>query len=97
MDFGKYKETRHLKPLQIPNKEQLLLDVSNIEDSFTGRSDASIANTFIFEASHLIVNALALFELGYFDCAFYSLRQSLEAAMTMMYLYDSEEDVRKKS
>lgn len=96
MDFGKYKETRHLKPLQIPNKEKLLLDVSNIEDSFTGRSDASIANTFIFEASHLIVNSLTLFEQGYFDCAFYSLRQSLEVAMTMMYLYDSEDAVRKR-
>ncbi|HFQ4955668.1 TPA: hypothetical protein ACGUP3_003826 [Vibrio vulnificus] len=96
MDFGKYKETRHLKPLQVPSKEKLLLDVSNIEDSFTGRTDASIANTFIFEASHLIVNSLALFEQGYFDCAFYSLRQSLEVAMTMMYLYDSEEEVRKR-
>lgn len=94
MDFGKYKETRHLKPLQVPSKEKLLLDVSNIEDSFTGRADASIANTFIFEASHLIVNSLTLFEQGYFDCAFYSLRQSLEVAMTMMYLYDSEEAVR---
>ncbi|MDO6685263.1 MULTISPECIES: hypothetical protein [unclassified Agarivorans] len=96
MDFGKHKETRHLKPLQVPNKEKLLLDVSNIEDSFTGRADASVANTFIFEASHLIVNSLALFEQGYFDCAFYSLRQSLEVAMTMMYLFDSEEVVRKR-
>ena len=48
MDFGKYKETRHLKHLQVPKKEKLLLDISNIEDSFTGR------NTFIFEVSHMI-------------------------------------------
>jgi len=96
MEFGKFKETRHLKPLTLPNKDRLLLDISNIEDSFTGRIDGSIANTFIHEASYMIVNSLNLFEQGFFDCAFYSLRQSLEVAMTMMYLYDSDEEKRKE-
>ena len=96
MEFGKLKQTRHLKPLTITNKDKLLIDVSNIEDSFTGRIDGNIANTFIHEASYLIVNSLTLFEQGFFDCAFYSLRQSLEIAMTMMYLYESDEEHRKE-
>jgi hypothetical protein len=44
----------------------------------------------------MIINSLNLFEQGFFDCAFYSLRQSLEVAMTMMYLYDSDEETRKE-
>lgn len=96
MEFGKFKETKHLKPLTIPHKDRILLDLSDIEHSFTGRIDGNIANTFILEANYMIVNSLNLFEQGFFDCAFYSLRQSLEVAMTMMYLYDSDEDERKE-
>ncbi|WP_462168672.1 hypothetical protein [Pseudoalteromonas lipolytica] len=86
MEFGKLKQNRHLKPLTNANKDKLFVEISNIEESFTGRSDGNIANTFIHEASYLIVNSLTLFEQGFFDFAFYSLRQSLEIAMTMMYV-----------
>lgn len=96
MDFGKLKETQHLKPLIIHNKDRLLHDISNIEYSFTGRVDGNIANTFIHEASYMIINSINLFEQGFFDCAFYSLRQSLEVSMTMMYLYNADEEERKE-
>ncbi|MCC9661445.1 hypothetical protein ACSFVZ_18540 [Pseudoalteromonas sp. SYSU M81236] len=51
MEFGKLKQNRHLKPLTNTNKDKLLVEISNIEESFTGRSDGNIANTFIHEAS----------------------------------------------
>ncbi|WP_205589301.1 hypothetical protein [Bacillus subtilis] len=44
----------------------------------------------------LITNAVSLFEKGYFDSAYYSLRQSLETALTMVYLSDLEGDKREK-
>ncbi|WP_270582002.1 hypothetical protein [Bacillus subtilis] len=48
------------------------------------------------ESVKLITNAVSLFEKGYFDSAYYSLRQSLETALTMVYLSDLEGDKREK-
>ncbi len=87
-NFLKYKENEYLVPVKIQDKESYYYDLINIENSFTGRVDAWISNTFIIESVQLIVNAINLFETGYFDCAFYSLRQSLEVSITMIYLVD---------
>ena len=57
--------------------------------------DAQISNTFILEAVQLIINSITLFEQGYFDSSFYSLRQSLEVSTTMTYLIDNDEQKRK--
>lgn len=54
----------------------------------------------MLESNQLIINAIVLFEKGYFDCAYYSLRQSLELATTMVYLTElnpvEKEDLLKK-
>jgi hypothetical protein len=42
------------------------------------------------------VNSLKLFEKGYFDCAFYSLRQSLEISTTIVYFIDDSETNRNE-
>ncbi len=94
-DFIKYRETKGLIPLKIRKKEKYYLDIINLEESWTGRLDAQISNTFILEAVQLIINSIRLFELGYFDAAFYSLRQSLEVSTTMTYLIDNDEQTRK--
>lgn len=49
------------------------------------------------ELVQLITNAISLFEKGYFDSAYYSLRQSLETALIMVYLSDLEGDKEKKN
>ncbi len=90
-----YKEAEYLKPLDIPDKELYLADITNIEHSWTGRQDAMIANTFFLESVRLMVNAISLFEKGYFDCAFYSLRQSIEVSTTIIYLVDDDDENRK--
>lgn len=95
-DYIKYTETKGLRPLKIENKEKYLQDLINLEDSWTGRLDAQLSNTFIPEAVQLIINSITLFELGYFDASFYSLRQSLEVSTTMTYLIDNEEELRKE-
>ncbi|MEC1669740.1 hypothetical protein [Bacillus mojavensis] len=94
-DYIKYKEQNLLMPMKISNKEEYYKDLMNIEQSWTGRLDAQISNTFIQEAIQLIINSISLFENGYFDCAFYSLRQSLEVSTTMVYLMELEPEKRK--
>lgn len=67
----------------------------NIENSWTGRSDAMYSNDFFREAVQLIINSIVLFEKGYFDCALYSLRQSMEISTTIIYFVDNSEDKRE--
>ena len=46
--------------------------------------------------SKQLVNAIELFEMGYFDCAYYSLRSAVEVSTTMVYLSDLPEAEREK-
>jgi len=92
--FRQWRENQYLKPTVFENKDKFYIDLFNIEESWTGRADAQIVNTFMLESNQLIINAIVLFEKGYFDCAYYSLRQSLELATTMVYL--TELDIVEK-
>lgn len=96
LDFTNYKETENIVPIKLEGKEQYYLDLMNIEHSWTGRIDALFSNEFFREAVQLIINAITLFEKGYFDCAFYSLRQSLEISTTVVYFVDDTEENRKQ-
>lgn len=93
----KFKEQEFLIPIEIKNKEKYSYDLANIDRSWTGRLDATLANTFIMEAQKLLVNSIALFELGYFDCAYYSLRESIEVSTTMIYLSDLSDSEREEA
>ena len=44
----------------------------------------------------MLINAIALFEKGYFDAAFYMLRQTLEICMLMSYFLELPDDEREK-
>ena len=77
-------------------KVTAVFGLMNIEHSWTGRIDALFSNEFFREAVQLIINAITLFEKGYFDCAFYSLRQSLEISTTVVYFVDDTEENRKQ-
>ncbi len=94
-DFIKHKETEYLIPTILPDKEKYYFDLLNIENSFTGRLDVMFSNDFFREASQLIINSITLYEKGYFDCAFYSLRQSLEISTTVVYFADDDDENRK--
>lgn len=94
--FIEYKENEHLHKYKIKEKEQYYYDLGFIDFSITGRADAQIANTFIFEAKYLVINAIKLYELGYFDCAYYSLREAIEISTIMVYLVDIPPKDRKQ-
>lgn len=98
LDYIKYKETHHIIPIPLEGKEQYYLDLKNIEHSYTGRVDVLFfSDIFFLEAAKLLINAITLFEQGYFDCAFYSLRQSLEITTTAIYFSDDTEENRKQA
>jgi hypothetical protein len=83
-----WRRQENIRPVILPDKEQYYLDLLNIEHSWSGRIDTNICNTFIMEAEQQLVNAMELFELGYFDCAYFSLRSAVDISTTMVFLAD---------
>ncbi len=93
-NYLEWRKNENLHPVTIPNKDNLYLDLINIEHSWSGRADTNIGNTFIMEANQLLINAIELFEMGYFDCAYYSLRSAIDISTTMVFLVDMPEKDR---
>lgn len=92
LDFQKNKNRKLLK---LENKEKYYFDLLNIEHSWSGRYDGNISNTFIMEAEQQLINSIELFELGYFDCAYYALRTSIEISTVMVFLVDMPDTERE--
>lgn len=86
--YSEWRKSQNLHTVTIPNKDNLYIDLMNIEHSWSGRMDTNIGNTFIMEANQLLINAIELFEMGYFDCAYYSLRSAIDISTTMVFLVD---------
>ena len=61
----------------------------------TGIAQNLFCNSFMLEAVELIKHSIFLYEEGFFDCAFYSLRQSIEILNNMLLCAD--DDVRLKN
>lgn len=93
--YLEHRKKENLRLIELKNKEKFYLDLMNIENSWTGRMDTSVGNTFIMESVQLIVNSMELFELGYFDCAYYSLRSAVEISTTMVFLSDMPHEERE--
>ena len=90
------RKKEFIKKNVIDNKEEIIWDIFNIEHSFSGRMDTPNANLFIMESVQLIINSIELFEQGYFDCAYYSLRESIEVSTTLVFLSDLSDEERKE-
>jgi hypothetical protein len=91
-----WRSHENVRPVELKNKEQFYSDLINIEHSWSGRIDGNICNAFIMEAEQQLVNAIELFEQGYFDCAYYSLRSAVDISTTMVFLDDIPDDEREK-
>lgn len=92
-----WRKRNNIRAIELPNKGQYYSALINIEHSWSGRMDGNICNTFIMEAEQQLVNAIELFEQGYFDCAYYSLRSSVDLSTTMVFLADMPEVEREQS
>ena len=88
--YVEWRKKQNVRAVVLPTKEKLYLDLMNIEHSWSGRMDNNIGNTFIMEAEQILINAIELFEMGYFDCAYFSLRSAIDISTTMVFLCDIE-------
>lgn len=79
------------KKKQLPNRDKMLLTLHNLQMMTVGQADRLFCNAFITESIQLLTNALLLYEEGYFDCAFYSIRQASELFNNMLYIANKGE------
>lgn len=94
--YVEWRSKENIRPLVLSNKEEVYNDLTVLEHSITGRMDVTgYGNEFILESVQLIINAMELFERGYFDCAYYSLRSALEFSMVLVYLTDMPHEKRE--
>lgn len=79
----------NVKPLSLPNAKQYLEDLSDLRLSDSGILAEVNPFFFVNEACQLLANSVELFQLGYFDCAFYSVRQAIELSLSGLYLFSN--------
>lgn len=77
-------------PINFPQGEDYISDIELITLSITGILEAQVANMTLNESCTMLINAIKVFEMGFFDCAFYSLRQTIELSIGGIYLYSNK-------
>ena len=84
----------NIKPLPLPKAKEYLEDLNDLR--FLDSGMLAEVNPFFFvnEACQLLANSVKLFELGYFDCAFYSIRQAIEMSLSGLYLFSNPEKLK---
>lgn len=96
MQFENVETAGHwnIKPLPLPNASEYLEDLNDLRFSDSGMLAEVNPFFFVNEACQLLANSVKLFELGYFDCAFYSIRQAIEMSLSGLYLFSNPEKMK---
>jgi hypothetical protein len=81
--------------LSFSQGDEYISDIELITLSDTGIIDAQISNITLNESCMMLVNAIKVFRMGFFDCAFYSLRQTIELSIGGIYLYSNKEQIKE--
>ena len=87
-------EQWNIKPLSLPKASEYLEDLSDLRLADSGFLTEVNPFLFINEACQLLANSVKLFELGYFDCAFYSVRQAIELSLSGLYLFSNPDKIK---
>lgn len=87
-------EMWNIEPLSLPKANDYLENLIDLRLADSGL--LTKVNPFFFtnEACQLLANSVNLFELGYFDCAFYSIRQAIELTLTGLYLFSNPDKIK---
>jgi len=92
-----WRKNNNLREIPLPRKQEIYHDLFNLDHSISGRIDfLGFGNTFLTEAIQLTTNAIEIFEQGYFDCAYYSLRSAIEISTLMVFFHDLPTEERAK-
>lgn len=81
-------------PIDFPQGENYISDIEFLTMSSNGIIDAQIANMTLNESCMMLINAVKVFQLGFFDCAFYSLRQTIELSLSGIYLSSDKNKIK---
>lgn len=81
-------------PIDFPQGEDYISDIEMITMSITGILEAQVSNMTLNESCMMLINAIKVFEMGFFDCAFYSLRQTIELSIGGIYLYSNKKKLQ---
>lgn len=77
----------------LPEHDKLINIIQSLFPT-TGIAQNLFCNSFMSEAVELIKHSIFLYEEGFFDCAFYSLRQSIEILNNMLLCADDKERLK---
>ena len=77
------QDRKLLAKCQLPEHDRLLGTLRALIPT-TGNINEMFCNMFFSESVELLKHAFFLYEEGYFDCAFYSVRQSIENINNML-------------
>ena len=78
----------YVKPRLVKDRDLYIKDIISIESTFFEQSSTYAYNEFLHEWAQLLINSIKVFEAGYFDCAFYSMRQAIELSILIFYFVD---------
>lgn len=84
----------NIKPLSLPRAKEYLEDLSDLRFADSGILTEVNPFFFVNEACQLLANSVKLFELGFFDCAFYSVRQAIELSLSGLYLFSNPNKIK---
>ena len=77
------QDMRLLQKCRLPEHDELLKTLRSLIPT-TGNLNELFCNMFLGESVELLKHSFFLYEEGYFDCAFYSVRQSIENINNML-------------
>lgn len=99
-----YKELFYddIIPIELEDKDYYYYLIYEMYFSFTSMEILNILNSnrinfFIRESSLLLANSIKLFEFGYFDAAYYSMRSAIELATVMLDLSDHNDNKKREN
>ena len=78
----------------LPEHDQLMAYLRSLCQT-TGFGDKLFCNGFMMESVELLKHGVFLYEEGYFDCAFYSVRQSIENMNNMLFVSNDDDEFAK--
>ena len=78
----------YIRPQYLKNRNIYIEDIMTLEAIMFEQDKTYSYNDFLHEWAQLLINAIHLFEAGYFDCAYYSLRQAIEMSVLILYFAD---------
>lgn len=79
--------------MHLKDVEEYLFSINQVQMATTGFFYAWDSNLFFNEACQCLKNSINLFQQGFFDCAFYQMRQSLETSIDTLYLTSQPEEM----